>query len=877
MYRIRLPFKWAAGTALLLCLFRSEAATVINVSTNVAVAAVKRFGIGLAQHNYYDSGQMMKELLFRNPGFEGLLFRSVVRLGTNATSSSAIEDQPYGQWPSGFWAGASYEVVWSSAAAKGRSGVVTNSLAPNRVNAPNDPAGSTQGTTYLFGDSDPARVPAPGDYLVLRKTAVGGADGGAAFASWDLGNSGGGTIASETADLPGDTEGQQCVRLTALVPGQQAAIRGRFDTTTGFVRLNGQFRLAFKAKGAGGANRLLASVRRGSLTPYLSQPIQLGTAWTNIALAFPVAEPADISGTVTVEFSPVNQSAALLDDVSLRQTDSAPDNPTAFRDAVVDTLRSLKPGILRYVNWQDLGNSLDNELAPVFARKRSGYSVYSTSENNMMPGLHEFLALCEQVGAEPWYSIPPSCSTQEVANLMEYLGGAADTPYGLLRERRGRSAPWTNAFTRIHLEFGNENWNNSFYRGGCISSGVPCGNRASELFAVIKGSPYYAPERFACIIGGWTVSYTLNQQIHNASPLHDSITLAPYMASRVDSYASTEELFGPLFAEPEWWSFNPSPTSGLMRQNFNVLQGSSRPVPLSVYEVNLHTTEGGISQSALDSFTPSVGAALAVADHMLVMLRELGCRDQLFFSLPGNRFTRSDSKTVALWGAVLDMGRTDRKRPSYEAQRLLNESLAGDLLMTAHSGDNPTWSVTNMNRVSYAGAHAIQSFAFRDRGRRSLLAFNLLRASAHDVSFTGPYAPTGTVTLTRLTSAAITDNNESNAIVATVTQTLPAFAPAQTLTLPPFSLTRLAWTEPGPALTGLSPAPAQQAVRVQWESRSDRRYRIQHSEDLAHWSDAGPAMPGVNGTLTFLDDGALTGGGSPFQAKQRFYRILSEP
>jgi hypothetical protein len=873
----RIQLVAATGLILLPLAASVQGATTINISTNIAVSDVKRFGIGLAQHNYYDSAQMMKELLFRNPGFEGLLYRSVVRLGTNATAASAIEDQPYGQWPSGFWAGAGYEVIWSSASAKGRSGIVTSSLAPNRVNTPNDPAGNAQGTTYLFGDSDPARIPASGDYLVLRKTETGGTGGGAAFTSWDLGNSGGGTITSETADLPGDAEGQQCVRLTALATGQQAALRGRFDTLSGFVRLDGQFRLAFKAKGCGGANRLLASVRRGSLTPYLSQTIQLASTWTNCSLAFSAAEASEISGTVTVEFSPVSQSAALLDDVSLRQTDSSPDNPTEFRDAVVDALRGLKPGILRYVNWQDLGNSLDNELAPVFARKRSGYSVYSTSENNMMPGLHEFLALSEHIGSEPWYSIPPSCSTQEVANLMEYLGGTTNTPYGLLRARRGRSAPWTNAFSRIHLEFGNENWNNSSYRGGCLSSAVPCGNRASEFFAAIKGSPYYASSRFTCILGGWTASYTLNQQLHNASPLHDSLTLAPYMSGRVDSYASTEELFGPLFAEPEWWSFNPSPTTGLMRLTFDTLQASSRPVPLSVYEVNLHTTEGAISQPALDSYTPSIGAALAVADHMLVMLRELGCRDQLFFSLPGNRFTRSDTKTVALWGAVLDMGKTNRKRPSYEAQRLLNESLAGDLLQTAHSGDNPTWSVTNMNRVSYTGAHAIQSFAFRSHGQRALLIFNLLRTAAHDVAFSGPLAPTGTVTLTRLTSSAITDNNESNTVVSTVTQTLTGFAPTQALTLPPFSLTRLQWAEPGPVLSGILPAPLQQAVHVQWEGRSDRRYRIQYSDDLLRWSDAGPAVSGANATLTFIDDGTLTGGGTPFQSRQRFYRVLSEP
>jgi hypothetical protein len=227
--------------------------------------------------------------------------------------------------------------------------------------------------------------------------------------------------------------GLQCVRLSALAVTNQAIIRGSFDTLQGFLRLDGQFRLAFKAKGAGGANRLQATVRRGELTPYLNATVLLTPEWADYALSFEVHESNDISGAMAVTFAPVNQSEVLLDEVSLRQTNSAPDNPTEFRDAVVATLRDLRPGILRYVNWQDLGNSLENSLVPVMARKRSGYSVYSTTENNMMPGLHEFLVLCEHLDADPWYSIPVTFSTQEVVNLMEYLGGATNTVYGNIR------------------------------------------------------------------------------------------------------------------------------------------------------------------------------------------------------------------------------------------------------------------------------------------------------------------------------------------------------------------------------------------------------------------------------------------------------------
>jgi len=232
--------KVAAVIAALSCAASVHAATTINITTNVAVAGVRRFGIGLAQHNYYDSAQMMKELLFRNPGFEGLLFQSVVRLGSDGTASNAVEDLPLGQWPTGFWAGGTYEVIYSTTNAHGRTGLVANSIAPNRTPTPNDPTGSTQGTTYAFADLGPA--PAAGDYLMLRKTHLGGTGGGAAYGSWGISVTNGATIASESADMPTNTVGQQCIRLTALSAGQQASVRGVFDTTTGFIRLDGEFR-----------------------------------------------------------------------------------------------------------------------------------------------------------------------------------------------------------------------------------------------------------------------------------------------------------------------------------------------------------------------------------------------------------------------------------------------------------------------------------------------------------------------------------------------------------------------------------------------------------------------------------------------------------
>ena len=51
-----------AGTA--------RSATTITVSSVVKVPNVKRFGINTGFTNEFDSGQITKQLLFQNPGFD---------------------------------------------------------------------------------------------------------------------------------------------------------------------------------------------------------------------------------------------------------------------------------------------------------------------------------------------------------------------------------------------------------------------------------------------------------------------------------------------------------------------------------------------------------------------------------------------------------------------------------------------------------------------------------------------------------------------------------------------------------------------------------------------------------------------------------------
>jgi hypothetical protein len=281
---------------------------------------------------------------------------------------------------------------------------------------------------------------------------------------------------------------------------------------------------------------------------------------------------------------------------------------------------------------------------------------------------------------------------------------------------------------------------------------------------------------------------------HNASATHDALAIGPYIASQINDYESNERLFGGLFAEASWWSSPAAqPQPGPVWQTYDFINHTSRPVPLMVYEVNLHSTSGSAPQAILDTFTPSIGAGLAVADHMLIMLRDEKIRDQLIFSLAGYRYQINDGsgRTVPLWAITRDIGITDRKRPQYLATKLINEVIGGDLVETTQSGDNPKWNQPLTNRIALDNVPYIQSFAFAGGERNAIVIFNLHRTDALQVNFTGINAPHGSVTIRQLTGAHLTDTNESAENITVTTQSTSSFDPAQTMALPPFSMTVL--------------------------------------------------------------------------------------
>ncbi len=131
-------------------------------------------------------------------------------------------------------------------------------------------------------------------------------------------------------------------------------------------------------------------------------------------------------------------------------------NTRGIRNDVVEALRKLKVPNLRWpggcfadtYHWKDgIG---PKEKRPTMVNKWWG----GVTEDNSF-GTHDFLDMCERIGAEPYLSGNVGSGTvQELSDWVQYVNFEKDSPMSKLRKQNGREAPWKVRFWGI----GNEAW-----------------------------------------------------------------------------------------------------------------------------------------------------------------------------------------------------------------------------------------------------------------------------------------------------------------------------------------------------------------------------------------------------------------------------------
>jgi alpha-N-arabinofuranosidase len=162
-----------------------------------------------------------------------------------------------------------------------------------------------------------------------------------------------------------------------------------------------------------------------------------------------------------------------------------------FRADVVDALRQLPVPLLRWpggcyadhYHWRD-------GIGPYESRpRRLGMSCGLQVEDDNSLGTHEFLSLCERIGAEPYLAGNVGSGTpQELADWLEYCNSRLDTK--LTRERRANGA--ARPFGVRLWGVGNENW-------GCGGNFDPVGYaREYSRFATMLRHVDPTAELVAC-------------------------------------------------------------------------------------------------------------------------------------------------------------------------------------------------------------------------------------------------------------------------------------------------------------------------------------------------------------------------------------------
>lgn len=558
-----------------------------------------RLGLNLGSWTSWGDEQLMSNVL-KNPGFEALQDRSLVSVDKVA-GDTFFDRHPDSGRRDDVWQQASLTVL-------------------NRDARPATVAGNTHadGRYQLAGSA----ALYPGDVVRLEKSQP-----VAASMWWPRGE-----VSNVPQSRPG-SPGRQAVQLAT-----NASLYYWLDTESGdSLPVNGEWQLRFWLRAPAGPARLKVRFARQGEAAMLAQELNAGPAWQAVTLPFNGHQAAK-KGALELSLQAVDGSVQ-LDDAWL----GASAERGAFRQTVIDTLKALRPGVLR--DWQgQLGDSAANRLAAPWARHPVRYRE-GEGESLFLYGIPEFIELARSLGSQPWIILPTTLDDGETRALGQWLQQHA----------QGMT---------VWVEFGNENWNPLFQPAGLTDAASHvqlAARRFSQLQQHAKGltlrpvinGQFYNPEQAVGQLAGL--------------PAGVSLAVGPYFAYQPTPGLSVDE-----------WSSAALDDGEVLRERLQQAQGDT-PHRIAAYELNFHSTQSQAEPQELAALVNSPRSGF-ILGWQLMRNQQAGISPQLIYTLSG-RQTRSAGRDVSLplWGISENLA-SGRLRPSGLAMRLLNQAWGGPQL-----------------------------------------------------------------------------------------------------------------------------------------------------------------------------------------------------
>ncbi len=171
-----------------------------------------------------------------------------------------------------------------------------------------------------------------------------------------------------------------------------------------------------------------------------------------------VLTPSATHDEAGIRFTFTEKTRVLFGAVSLMPADHF----HGMRRDVVDCLRQIAPAVIRWpggnfsgeYRWMDGLLPVDMR-GPLQSYMEIESQPYSFGYDFHEIGTDDFIALCREVGAQPFLTINPVwCSPEESARWVEYCNGSADTEYGAKRAENGSKEPYRVRFWSLGNEMG---------------------------------------------------------------------------------------------------------------------------------------------------------------------------------------------------------------------------------------------------------------------------------------------------------------------------------------------------------------------------------------------------------------------------------------
>ncbi|MFQ3670585.1 MAG: hypothetical protein SNJ84_03915, partial [Verrucomicrobiia bacterium] len=421
-----------------------------------------------------------------------------------------------------------------------------------------------------------------------------------------------------------------------------------------------------------------AEVRVAHIT---TQTLQPTTEWQEFTFDFIGSPPPD-RNPYRFDIGSKQPGALFIDNVTIVEKDGPP--PFTFYPHVIDTLKRFQPSSLRLWSLQQnrgFGKRLDDALG-LPATANLTFRETNGAATTVPVGLHQELELCAEVGANPWIITSVMFTPEENLNLIEYLAGPPDSPYGAKRAALGRTQPWTETFSQILIEPGNEVWNGSFGPQHFSNRPEFYGAYADFIFRTMKSSPHYRDGSFFFIVNGWVANtgpggYGAKALAH--APNADAFDIA-YYTGGWDSVGlmkadSLDESWMNILTFSRRMLFERSRLAAQTAAEIGRNRG--RPASALVYEAGPGYTLPGPGKFDIEEQRQgkSLAHAINALDIFMTNLRE-GLGDQSFFMFKNGHYWASHNRT---WGEHI----------AWKALGLRNTLLLGDLITAT-----PTQMVT---------------------------------------------------------------------------------------------------------------------------------------------------------------------------------------